>query len=114
MFDPSRITYTLEIEPEDTPIRGHAMASGDDASDRETEDWIIAELNRGNEWAWCVVKVTARYPGLAFEGTDYLGTCSYRNEADFKADGYWGDMQEQARADLLQQVDKIRSVLCEA
>lgn len=97
------VTYTLECSPEDIEVRGNAMASGDDEADKEAEDAIIADLEAGNEWAWCCAKVTAEWNG--FEGEDYLGGCSYRDEADFKAEGgYYEDMKERALDDLYAQV----------
>ena len=93
------VTFTLEIEPEDLEIRGNALASGDDAEDREAEDSIIAQLESGNLWAWCSVKVTATAGGV--EGVDYLGGCSYRDTAEFiQPGGYYDDMKAEALAEL--------------
>jgi hypothetical protein len=94
----SEVTFTLECEPEDLPVRGNAMASGNPDVDRETEQWIFAQLASGNDWAWCCVKVTAEWNG--FEGVDYLGTCSYRSEEEFRSDAYFADMKTRALEDL--------------
>ena len=94
----SEVTFSIECLSEDTPIDGNAMASGDDAADQECYDWIRAELYRGNDWAWCCVKVTATWEG--FKGVDYLGCCSYHSEADFRQDGYYDDMRGRALEDL--------------
>ena len=97
------VTYTLECSPEDIPVRGNALASGDDEADKEAEDAIIADFEAGNEWAWCRVDVYAEWNG--FQGRDSLGACSYRGEADFKAEGgYYEDMKERALDDLYAQV----------
>lgn len=97
------VTYTLECLPEDIGVRGNALASGDDGEDRRAEDAIIADLEAGNEWAWCCVKVTAEWNG--FEGKDYLGGCSYASEDDFKQPGgYYDDMKQQALDDLYRTV----------
>ena len=95
------IEYTVECLPEDAPVRGNAMASGDDAFDREVEDEIIADLE-SNPWAWCCVKVTARAGGL--EGTDYLGCCSYESEEDFRRGGSYEDMKDCATRELLERL----------
>ncbi len=95
----TQIEFTLECLAEDTEVRGNAMASGDDHFDREVEDKIIADLEGGNEWAWCCVKVTARAGGA--KGTDYLGCCSYAGEEEFRKDAYFADMKECAQAELL-------------
>lgn len=50
---------------------------------RKKADW--------NPWVWCTVKVTGHYKCLyEFE---YLGACSYESVEDFKAGGYYEDMQ---------------------
>ena len=108
------VVYTLSISPEDMPVRGNAMVSGDDDADRETEDMIIEQLENDNQWAWCVVTVTARHPDIAgLSGADHLGGCSYRNEAEFtQPGGYYDDMCAEALDDLLKQIDTIATVVC--
>ncbi len=94
------VAYTLEVLPEDIPVRGNAMASGDDAEDKRVEDSILRKLRNGDLWAWCTVKCTAAM-GEA-QGTDYLGCCSYRSTQEFiQPGGYWDDMKAQALADML-------------
>jgi len=93
------VTFTIECLEEDLQIEGNAMASGDDAVDQGVYDWIRGELERGNEWAWCCVKVTAAWGG--FRGEDYLGGCSYRSREDFEqSNGYCADMKDRALDDL--------------
>jgi hypothetical protein len=97
------VEFSLTCEPEDVPLEGNVLASGDDEEDRKAEQWVRDQLDSGNEWAWCTVKVTATWGD--FEGVDYLGCCSYRSEAEFKTpDGYWPDMRRAALADLNAQV----------
>ncbi|GAG86978.1 unnamed protein product, partial [marine sediment metagenome] len=82
------VAFVLTIEPEDIPVRGNAMASGDEEVDRRVEDGIIERLDQGDLWAWCSVKVTATLlDDTDLEGADYLGGCSYRDEEDFCQDG---------------------------
>lgn len=98
------VTYKLEIEEEDTAPEGNASAI-DPETDAEILSEIRRRLDRGDLWAWCVVKVTAEATdasGKVWRGTDYLGGCNYRDEADFKAPGgYWDDMCERAYDDLV-------------
>lgn len=106
------IHYTLEIEPEDIPVRGNAIATDDDALDREYEDAIIARLDSGDLWAWCTVKVTAQFEG--FEGVAYLGGCCYDGVKDFVGDGasdYYADLKDQAKGELIEKLGKARSAL---
>jgi hypothetical protein len=68
-------------------------------------DWIYDQLNSGNEWAWCMVKVTAEYD--CKEGKDYLGACSYENKENFIKGGYYDDMVDSAIEDLIRIMDEI-------
>lgn len=110
------VTLELLCEPEYIPIEGNALASGDDAEDAKEYARIRAELESGNDWAWCCAHVRVSYEvaieGQAFparlEGNDYLGACSYASEADFKAGGYYDDMVSAALDDL----NARRAALC--
>lgn len=90
---------TIECLFTDAPVRGNAF-------DQATEDEILARLVRGDQWAWCTVKVTGTYKGLT--ASDYLGCCSYDNEQNFIAGGYYDDMVARVRQDLLTQVQEIK------
>lgn len=98
-----RIKYTVECLPEDEPVRGNAMLSGDADVDKECEDKILADLE-WNQWAWCCVEVTAEWRGL--KERVYLGCSSYANEEDFKKDQY-ESMCAEAREGLLKRVRDI-------
>jgi hypothetical protein len=88
------VTFSIEIEAEDTPVRGNFMASGDDAADKADEDAVIAKIESGDTWAWCTVFVWAKWKGHRAQAN--LGCCSYEGEADFKAGGYYEDMCAEA------------------
>ena len=101
-----RVNFKIEVLPEYLPIRGNVMASGDDEADTEEENRIIEELENGNSWAWCCIKVTASYKGL--EGTDYLGGCSYADENDFiNNSGYYEGMKERAFDELTNELQTL-------
>lgn len=91
---PADVTFSISIEGDDTPIRGNALASGDDIEDRECEEQIKKRLNDGDLWAWCTVFVTARW--RQHEAIETLGCRSYDDEKDFKKGGYYDDMCETA------------------
>jgi hypothetical protein len=94
------INYSLDVVPDDMPIEGNALASGDDELDATVEREIAERLARGDVWAWCIVAVTAEYKG--FTGVVHLGGCSYRDEEDFKQEGgYYEDLKREARDSLL-------------
>jgi len=98
------VTYRLQVEQDDVPVRGNALASGDDEEDKKLEDEILRRLDRGDVWAWASVCVIAECEG--FIGRDYLGGCCYEDEADFCQDGgYYPQMKEEALADLIRSIE---------
>ena len=103
------VEFSCRAEPEFTDVRGNALASGDDAFDRAAEDEILAQLARGNEWAWCNVVVTAEWRG--FTGTDSLGCCSYASATDFREGGYFKDMKQRALEELNSRISDAVSEL---
>lgn len=104
------IEYTLELLPEDMPVRGNALASGDESEDKRAEDAILKELE-WNPWAWCCIKVTASWHGI--KGVDYLGGCSYKDEMEFKQEGgYYEDMKAQALEDLKRTIREMQAKVC--
>jgi hypothetical protein len=101
----------IEIEiytrPEDIEIRGNAIASGDDEADEEYALEIERQLDAGNNWAWCFVEVRATHTPTGLTASAYLGGCSYKDEADFRAGGYFDDMKDEATAELAQLAAQI-------
>lgn len=105
------ITYAVECLPEEERIEGNCSAV-DPETDQQTADWIRDQLNNGNEWAWCCIKVTASIDGIDVVGTDYLGCCSYKSESDFcRPGGYYDDMKEVAKRDMLEKLKELKAQL---
>lgn len=105
-LEATEVQFTLEIEDEDIPVRGYAMASGDDQADKEAEDDIFARLARGDQWAWCCVVVKATWKSYVGHAT--LGACSYANEADFcQPGGYFDDMKAEALDQLNKELAQV-------
>lgn len=106
------VEFELELLEEDLPVRGH-FASDEPEEDRKMEDEILRRLDAGDQWAWCCVKVVARWNGLGV--SDYLGCCSYESEEDFKRDGYWEDMKAEVLRELNEEVrtafDRIKPLV---
>lgn len=93
------VTFELSIEQDDTPVRGNALASGDDEADRDCEAEILRRLDQGDVWAWGLVRITAHWNG--FKGTACLGACSYESEKEFiEANDYYADLKDEALAEL--------------
>lgn len=97
---------------DDIPVRGNALASGDDAEDKACEDAILARLDRGDEWAWALVEVRASFEG--WKASDFLGACSYASEDDFRTPGgYFEDMRETALRELAGKMEDARDKLAD-
>lgn len=98
------VEWTLEVEMDDTPVRGNAQASGDKDYDRDVENRILERLGVGDVWAWAHVRVVGRYQD--FTADDGLGCCSYESEKDFvKHSCYYDDMRQEVLAQLQKYVD---------
>lgn len=92
----SDVEFRILAQQDEQSVRGNALASGDDAEDKDAED----------------VTVEARYAGLV--GKDHLGGCNYASEADFIACAdYYTDMKSEALADLQRKIDEIAPAICE-
>lgn len=97
------VEIIVETREEDTSIEGNVLASGDAAVDQKAEQWVRDQVANGNEWAWCSVRVSAVFQD--FRGTDHLGCCSYKSEAEFRMPGgYFEDMVQNALEDLNQEL----------
>jgi hypothetical protein len=99
------VEWELICEPEDTPLEGNVMASGDDDADAEAEQWVRDQLDSGNQWGWCFVRLVGRFKGL--QCWDGLGCCSYQSEADFRQCGYYDDMQAEVLRQLTEEAANI-------
>jgi len=115
MFDEFNVFYRLEVQQDDTPVRGNVLCSGCENCDKRAEDEVIKRLNGGDIWAWATVRVVAEYDGIDdVYGDDYLGCCTYDDEYDFRANsGYYDDMIRRACDDLREKLEKIVSVVGE-
>jgi hypothetical protein len=92
-------TITVECEPEMQSVRG-AFATGEDELDRQLESEIQDRIDRGDEWAWCCVRVTVELAGIKV-ASSWLGGCSYDSEAQFReVGGYFDDLRAEAFSEL--------------
>jgi len=95
------VEITITPEEEDRGPEGE-FSSGDPEADAELVHEIHERLARGDLWAWCTVKVEARFG--QFYGTAYLGGCSYEHQASFMEGGYYEQMVGDAVDDLNQNI----------
>lgn len=98
-LEASEVAFTVKVEEECcVPVRGNAMASGDDAADKRCEDEILDRLHRGDSFAWCSIVVYAEWKG--YKGIDSLGCCMLSGESDVEPTIKDHGMRESALADL--------------
>lgn len=88
------VNFEIVLHQEHDDPRDHF----DNAEFPEDAQNVIDGINSGNPWAWCTIEVKASVTigGFKYEASDYLGACSYKDEVDFKGDGYYTDMVAQA------------------
>lgn len=85
------VHFDVSCLPEFVAPEGNASAIGP-VADKKIVSRIYRQLNCGNEWAWCIIRVVARWG--QFEGEDQLGCCSYESKHDFmQKGGYFDDMK---------------------
>lgn len=103
---PAQVRYDLSIDAE------NERPANVFQDDPETVQWIMAELRRGNLYAWFSARCTARWTDSEerdYFGLAYLGCCSYKSREDFmEPGGYWDDMKSEAYDELIKQVRKRR------
>lgn len=107
-----RVDLITSCVPEVEPIRGNAMASGDDKYDRSVEGAIARSLAQGNDWAWCTVTVVAKHTPSGLRGYAHLGCCSYPSQEEFERSGILENMQREACEDLVRVVAVMRVAIC--
>ena len=106
----AEVIFKVECLGEDSPIKGNVLVSGDAEEDRKAEEWAFKQLQGGNAWAWCTIRVVACWEG--FEGDDYLGCCSYKSKVDFMQPGdYYDDMKKEALKELNDKVEFLFNIL---
>lgn len=113
-LDEVKIIYQMQVVPCDMEVSGNAIASGDAEADKQVEDQICKELEAGNLWAWCDVTVTATVPGIDLKGTATLGACSYKDQRAFEEDAYYQDLKNEAKQDLLDQINRVKNLKVDA
>lgn len=109
------VDYDYQLDVDEVPVRGNAIAPGDDAYDREVEDEILERLNRGDISAWAVADVWAVFTFdveddvFHSRGRTSLGALSYPSENELWAsvlidNDMRAEAREQAAIDLRRQL----------
>lgn len=97
------VLWAITPEQEDMPVKDGGFQNEDGTSNEKLIRQIMDD-SAWNEWAWCCVKVSAKWK--RFEGVAYLGGCSYASKEDFEKGGYLPQMQEEALDDLNNQINQ--------
>jgi hypothetical protein len=103
------VEITVFCENEDESIEG-SFSSGDDEADAAYAEEIRADLEN-NAWAWCCIRVNVAYE--EYSEDEYLGCCSYKSEADFRACDYYDSMVNEALERLRGPVPPCRDAFAE-
>jgi hypothetical protein len=78
----------------------------DDDSQEEIVNNILTDLESGNEWAWCSVRVIGSYKGI--EEDDFLGACSFKSKKDFiENSGYYDDMRNEVYQRIIERLESL-------
>lgn len=93
------INIRVMAYPEEIPVKGNAICSGDEDFDRQVESEILKRLEQDDVWAWATVRVTSEWECLS--ASEYLGCCCYADENEFREEGgYFDDMIHEALSNL--------------
>ena len=99
MLNRHEIQVLVTAFPEEIPVKGNAMCSGDEDFDQQIEAEILERLEQDDVWAWATVSVAAEWQGL--KEKEYLGCCCYESEEDFRNNsGYFEEMVQEALTNL--------------
>jgi hypothetical protein len=96
------VAVSFTWEPEEFPPDG-------EFEDNENITWIKKEMQKGNEWAWCRVKVTVNYKNI-LTSDHYLGACSYKSAAGLQEGRllvYYDDMVQEGINKINKQLEKL-------
>ena len=76
----AEVEIDISLEPEDIPVEGNLIASGDDEADAADNAAVLERLEQGDESAWCCMVVTASWTSAAGDeycGRATLGCCNF-------------------------------------
>lgn len=106
-FTVEEVEITVHAEESDVPIKGSFCGTTEWETQAMERDAIDAAAQ--SVWGWANITVFAERADLV--GTNHLGGCSYKDEADFKSCPYYADMVKEALADLNSQAEKLHDTL---
>lgn len=104
-LDKSQIEFEIIIHEEYIPIQ-QALSFENTGADHSEYIEKVLEDDGYNHWLWCAVEVKATYKGV-LTGSAYLGQCAYENEEEFKRDGYFEQMKEEAIEEIEKDFKKL-------
>ena len=100
------IRVVVTAFPDEIPVKGNALCSGDEDFDRQVESEILNRLEQDDVWAWATVCVSAEWEAL--KENEYLGCCCYESEEDFRNNsGYFEEMVDQVITNLNKRLQNL-------
>lgn len=100
------IKIAVTAFPEEIPVKGNAMSSGDEDFDHQVETAIYERLKMDDIWAWTTVCVTGAWEELTMH--EYIGCCCYDSEEDFRNNsGYFEEMVDEILANLNKRIQNL-------
>jgi hypothetical protein len=96
------ITYKIEVEQDDTRIRGNLCCTDDDEQDTKEENEVFRRLDNGDIYAWCLIKVTATFG--RFSHSDYLVGNSLKDGSEVEEQVEFHGMKQEARLGLIKEI----------
>lgn len=76
-----------------------------DVFEDERDVHHVIKESEWNSWAWCCVCVTVTFHGIT--ESDYMGTCSYKDQKEFEDDGDYAEMVDSCVTRLTERVTKL-------
>lgn len=99
----SEAQFQVQVEEETyLSVEGNALASGDDALDKQVEKEIISRLHRGDSLAWCCITVIATWNGFSYATS--LGACSLNKDSEVEDTVKDHGMREEALSYLNREI----------
>ena len=103
-FNPEAVTWTMRVWHEDEAPEDH-FDLGDEEKTIECVNEIREAVESGNVWAWCRVRVEARWAGFTGYGGP-IGCVSEQSEQTWReTSGYYQDLCSEALANLMTEID---------
>lgn len=97
-LDYEDLTVSVRCEPDNDVLPEHQLPVS-------LARQVRADLEGGNQWAWCQVTVSAEFEGMVAHR--YLGGCNYASEDDFRKGDYYTSMLAECLDELQERAEGL-------